>query len=114
MKSAPWAWRLLARLLDLALVALLHQIAGLMVPLDWPWLFSYLGYELMVPLLGGVSLGKFLTGLKVQRNTEQTAAVGPLVARELILFLLGPLVALGACRGPWLHDRILATQVVHG
>jgi uncharacterized RDD family membrane protein YckC len=76
---------------------------------------------IIFPMLGGQSLGKMLTGLRVIRTDGRAATFGQLLIRHLlgypltaITFGLGFLFSVFSAKGRALHDLIAGTVVVYG
>ena len=81
-------------------------------------LFAFLNLGVL-PGLTGVTLGKWATGLRIERNDGAQIGIGRAILRHFVgyplsflLFGLGFLVATFTVRGRGLHDIIAGTIVV--
>ena len=81
-------------------------------------LFAFLNLGVL-PGLTGVTLGKWATGLRIERNNGAQIGIGRAILRHFVgyplsffLFGLGFLVAALTVRGRGLHDIIAGTIVV--
>jgi uncharacterized RDD family membrane protein YckC len=76
---------------------------------------------IIFPMLGGQSIGKMFTGLRIIRKDGQAATFGQLLLRHLVgypltalTFGLGFLFSAFGSKGRALHDLVAGTVVVYG
>jgi len=115
MEKTCYALRLSARIIDLMMIGLLLLLverASEGVSLN-P-IAVFLLYGIVVAVLDGQSLGKYLFSLKIQTNRVGFAHRFARVVREPLFLILSPILFLNLLViSPLpLHDRIAGTKVV--
>ncbi|MBT4091466.1 MAG: hypothetical protein HN580_15220 [Deltaproteobacteria bacterium] len=115
MEKTFYALRLSARVIDLLLLGLivlaLEKLTG---DFSVNIFTAYLFYNLVVAVLNGKSLGKYIFSLTIQTQRDGFKGFFPRIGRELLLILLLPLIFLNfLVISPLpLHDRISGTKVI--
>lgn len=115
MEETCYALRLAARTIDIMLVGLvILTVENLSDGLYLNPVAAYLLYGIVVAVLDGKSLGKYLFSLEVQTNRAGFAHRFVRAVREPLLLLLAPLVFFNLITiSPLpLHDRIAGTKVI--
>jgi len=100
--------RLLARGIDCLIVLLVYRLLSLTGDLPYTLLTALILYPLCTALFGQ-SLGKYLCQLTVLPDSKFR-----LITRELLLWVLAPLVLLSILGQRPLHDRLTGCYVKHG
>lgn len=115
MEKTCYALRLSARAIDLMLVGLIVLIfEKLLDGFSANIILAFLLYNMVVALVDGKSLGKYLFSLNIQTKRTGFSACLARSVREPLLLLLIPLVFLNFLSiSPLpLHDRISGTKVI--
>lgn len=115
MEETHYGQRLAARIIDLLLVALTVRLLeraadGFSVNI----IVALLLYSVVVALLNGKSLGKYLLSLEIRTKRDGFEGCLMRILREVLFFVLSPLIlfnVLGMSPLP-LHDRITGARVV--
>jgi uncharacterized RDD family membrane protein YckC len=115
MENRGYLPRLFARLLDLWLVALIVLIFRRLFPtVDVSFLIAFLLYQGVVIIFGGSTLGRYLLVVRIQTRLKGWRRVVVLSGRELLFWLLLPVLFLNVVNmtPQALHDRLTGTRVV--
>ncbi len=110
-----YLFRLSARIFDVSLVALVIMAAKRIFPsVDFNFLVFFWLYNFIVVVLKGKTLGKFAFSLSAETRSTGTSRYFVLAVRELLLFLLLPVVFINFLNTSPIpiHDRISRTRVI--
>ena len=107
--------RFLARLIDILFIGALVSILNNSIEgIEYSLLICYIGYNLIVIIVRGNTLGKYSLSLTVETPKAGIAKTIALLSREILFYLFSPILVLNAvCSVPTaLHDKIAGTEVI--